>query len=134
MQLKYLFTGLCLLLVILCGHALAAPVADQMSPDTLAVQGRWVRTDAPYVIELRHAEAGQMQATYYNPKPIHVAKTEIAEQDGLLYVLIELQDVNYPGSTYVISYDRTQDTLQGLYFVPASQQSFEVTFVRQVAQ
>ena len=48
--------------------------------------------------------------------------------------MIELQDVNYPGSTYVLSYDRPQDLLRGIYFHPVSKQSYEVGFVRQVAQ
>ena len=89
-------------------------------------------TDAPYVIELRHAQGGSLQALYFNPKPIHVGKTEAAEQGGVVQVMIELQDVNYPGSTYVLRYNRAQDILQGIYFHPATQQSYEVGFVRQV--
>jgi hypothetical protein len=56
----------------------------------LALQGRWVRTDAPYVIELRHAQNDELQAAYFNPKPIHVGKMETAEQGGMVQVLIEL--------------------------------------------
>ncbi len=48
--------------------------------------------------------------------------------------LFLLQDVNYPGSTYVLSYDRTRDILEGIYFHPSTKQSYEVGFVRQVAQ
>ncbi len=103
-----------------------------LSPEILALQGRWVRTDAPYVIELSHAQDGSLQAAYFNPKPIQVGKTETAEQGGLVQILIELQDVNYPGSTYVLAYDRPQDLLQGIYFHPVSKQSYEVTFVRQM--
>ncbi len=108
-------------------ESVAAP-----SPDLLALQGRWIRTDAPYVIELRHAQDGSLQAAYFNPKPINVGKTETAEQVGLVQILIELQDANYPGSTYVLSYDRSQDLLEGIYFHPVSKQSYEVTFVRQL--
>jgi hypothetical protein len=104
------------------------------SPDMLAIQGRWIRVDAPYVIELRHAQGDDLQASYFNPRPIHVAKTEFAEQDGRLQILVELKDVNYPGSTYVLAYDRAQDALRGVYFHPASKQSYEVGFVRQIAQ
>jgi len=104
------------------------------SPDMLAIQGRWIRTDSPYVIELRNAKDGSFQAAYFNPKQIHVGKTEVAEKDGFLLIMIELQDVNYPGSTYVLRYNPAQDVLQGIYFHPASQQSYEVGFVRQVAQ
>jgi hypothetical protein len=83
------------------------------------------------VIELSHGQDGALQAAYFNPKPINVGKTETAEQGGLVQILIELQDVNYPGSTYVLAYDHQQDLLQGIYFHPVSKQSYEVTFVRQ---
>jgi len=112
----------------------ATEIATMPSPDMLALQGRWIRTDAPYVIELSHAKGGSLQAAYFNPKPIHVGKTETAQQGGVVQVLIELQDVNYPGSTYVLSYDRTQDMLKGIYFHPVSKQSYEIGFVRQVAK
>jgi len=112
----------------------ATETATMPSPDMLALQGRWIRTDAPYVIELSHAKGGSLQAAYFNPKPIHVGKTETAQQGGVVQVLIELQDVNYPGSTYVLSYDRTQDMLKGIYFHPVSKQSYEIGFVRQVAK
>jgi hypothetical protein len=58
--------------------------------NVLALQGSWVRTDAPYVIKLRHAQDGSMRAAYFNPKPINVGKTETAEQGGLAQVMIEL--------------------------------------------
>lgn len=112
----------------------ATETTPTYSPEMLALQGRWVRTDAPYVIELNHAKGGSLQAAYFNPKPINVGKTEIAEQGGMVQVMIELQDANYPGSTYVLSYDRSQDLLKGIYFHPATKQSYEVGFVRQVAQ
>jgi hypothetical protein len=123
---------LSVLLPVIC--AVAAETAPLRSPDMMALQGRWTRTDAPYVIELRHAKDGSLQATYFNPRPINVGKMETAEQGGMVQVLIELQDVNYPGSTYVLSYDRTRDILEGIYFHPATKQSYEVGFVRQVAQ
>jgi hypothetical protein len=116
--------------IMLMAGAVAAAVTVR-SPEMLALQGRWVRTDAPYVIELSHGQDGALQAAYFNPKPINVGKMETADQGGLVQILIELQDVNYPGSTYVLTYDRSQDLLQGIYFHPVSKQSYEVTFVRQ---
>jgi hypothetical protein len=100
------------------------------SLDVLALQGSWVRTDSPYVIELHHSQDGSLQASYFNPKPINVGKTETAEQGGMVQIMIELQDVNYPGSTYVLSYDRSQDLLEGIYFHPVSKKSYPVSFVR----
>jgi hypothetical protein len=130
----FLVTFLFVTLVAGGGIAGAEGPIAAPSPDLMALQGRWVRTDAHYAIELHHASDGSLQAAYFNPKPINVGKTETAEQDGMVHVLIELQDVNYPGSTYVLSYDRSQDTLKGIYFLPASKQSYAVGFVRQMEQ
>jgi len=132
---RWIIMGLCLLVVTLMGGgAVLGQVSGQTSPDMLALQGRWIRTDAAYVIQLSHGQDGTLQAAYFNPKPINVGKTETAEQDGMVQILVELQDVNYPGSTYVLSYDRKQDILKGIYFHPVSKQSYEVGFVRQVAK
>ena len=134
-RIRWIVSAICFFAVLwLGGGAAMAQSIEQNSPDMLAIQGRWIRTDAPYVIELRHSQDGSLQAAYFNPKPIHVGQTETAEQGGLLQIMIELQDVNYPGSTYVLSYDRPQDLLRGIYFHPESKQSYEVGFVRQVAQ
>lgn len=71
-----------------------------------------------------------MDAGYFNPKPIHVAKAE-ASQDGVaMKVFIELRDVNYPGSTYTLTYNPENDQLSGIYFQALQQQSFEVFFTR----
>ncbi len=103
------------------------------SPELLAMQGRWVRTDAPYVIELRQNQSDKLQASYFNPRPIHVEKTETAKKDGLQYVMIKLQDVNYEGSVYLLNYDREQDALHGIYLHGGSGQRFQVSFSRQTS-
>ena len=134
-RIRWIVSAICFFAVLwLGGGAAMAQSIEQNSPDMLAIQGRWIRTDAPYVIELRHSQDGSLQAAYFNPRPIHVGKTDFAEQGGLLQIMIELQDLNYPGSTYVLSYDLPQDLLRGIYFHPESKQSYEVGFVRQVAQ
>jgi len=38
--------------------------------------------------------------------------------------------VNYPGSTYRLTYDPGRDVLAGLYFQAIEQQTFDVEFVR----
>jgi hypothetical protein len=101
------------------------------SLELLAMQGRWVRTDAPYVIELRQNKSHKMQASYFNPRPIHVEKTETTQKDGLQYIMIKLQDVNYEGSIYLLNYNREQDALHGIYMHGASGQRFQVSFSRQ---
>ena len=45
-------------------------------------------------------------------------------------IFIELTDVNYPGSTYSLKYDRENDLLEGLYYQAALQRSFTVRFIR----
>lgn len=56
-------------LAVCCGSTAAlAQSVSKISPDMLAIQGRWIRTDAPYVIELRHAQGGSLQTLYFNPK------------------------------------------------------------------
>lgn len=93
---------------------------------------RWVRTDTPYVIEIRAArDDGTLEAAYYNPNPINVARAEAKQKQGRLEVFVELRDVNYPGATYTLTFDRATDRLSGVYFQPALQQSFQVAFVRE---
>ena len=43
---------------------------------------------------------------------------------------IELRDVNYPGSTYDLTYDAQSDSLRGIYFQATQEQQFEVVFKR----
>ncbi len=127
-----------LLILQLLGGGIAGIAQNQdsgiYSPDLLAMQGRWVRTDAPYIIELRLGKNQALQASYFNPRPIHVEKTETASEKGLQYVMIELQDVNYQGSIYLLYYDRERDALHGIYMHGASKQRFKVSFFRQASK
>ncbi len=100
-------------------------------PDFQRLMGQWQRPDGGYVIDIMKIEAnGKMQAGYYNPRPIHVARAEAADEGAAIAVFIELNDVNYPGSTYTLRYDPANDQLHGVYYQAALQESFEVVFVR----
>ena len=46
-------------------------------------------------------------------------------------MFIELRDVNYPGSTYTLTYDPATDQLSGNYFQAVRRENFDVVFVRQ---
>jgi hypothetical protein len=93
--------------------------------------GKWIRTDGGYVIEIREVlDDGEMEAGYFNPNPIRVSKARASRQGNETRVAIELRDVNYPGSTYTLDYDRDRDVLEGIYYQAALQQSFNVRFVR----
>ena len=123
------------LLVSLLLVFLTAPLsAQQPEPpnpfDLLAMQGVWVRTDAPYVIELRHENGNNLKATYFNRRYINVERTETASRQGDQYIRITLRDENYPGSTYYLRYEREKDLLFGYYILGADGRQFEVLFTR----
>lgn len=115
------------------GPAAPKPTAAARRADWQALVGRWVRTDTPYVIEIRSIqESGRMEAAYYNPqREIHVARAEAREKDGALAIYVELRDVNYPGSNYTLVYNRENDLLLGVYFQAVQRQRYNVAFARQ---
>jgi len=95
------------------------------------LKGRWLRADGGYILEVRSASPeGKLDAFYFNPKSIHVAKAEASMQGAALKVFVELRDVNYPGSTYSLTYDASSDRLMGNYFQAALRQTFDVVFER----
>jgi len=109
----------------------APAVIAQAKPDFQKLKGRWLRPDGGYVIEIKSAdENGKLEASYFNPKSIHVAKAEAKQEGGVTKVFIELQDVNYPGSTYTLVYVPDRDLLAGVYYQALQQQSFDVYFER----
>jgi hypothetical protein len=106
----------------------AAPVA---AAPLQKLAGRWVRMDGGYVLEIRGVEAGgKLDAAYFNPRPIHVARAEASQDGAAVKLFIELRDVNYPGSTYSLRYDPGRDVLEGAYFQAMQQQTYDVSFVR----
>jgi hypothetical protein len=99
--------------------------------DLRILVGRWVRTDTPYVIEIKAAnEDGTLQAAYYNPRSINVSRAEARDKNGKTQVFLELRDVNYPGSNYTLTYDRARDLLHGVYFQAVMKENFDVAFRR----
>ena len=107
----------------------AAPVAAPAEVQRML--GNWLRSDGTYRLELRAAEAGGVvRAGYFNPKPINVSRSIWMRGPEGLRVIVELNDVGYPGSTYVLSHEPTADRLVGIYNQAGTGQSFEVDFVR----
>jgi len=111
----------------------SAPRADKPpTTEAQALLGRWVRTDYPYTIEITSLkEDGTMEAAYYNPKPINVGNAKYEESVAGLVATVELRDVNYPGSTYILTYDSARGALIGTYFQAVEGTTFGVAFVRQ---
>ena len=95
------------------------------------LNGRWLRLDGGYIFEIRAVDpSGKIDALYFNPRPINIAKAEATHVGSKLSVFVELRAPNYPGSTYTLVYDPKQDQLRGTYFQAALGQSFDVYFVR----
>jgi uncharacterized protein (DUF2147 family) len=108
----------------------ASPVAA-VKPELAQLTGKWERPDGGYVIEIKGVDsAGTMEAAYYNPSPIHVARAAALLKEGVPQVFIELRDQNYPGCTYSLTYDPKSDQLYGQYFQAAIQETYNVTFAR----
>jgi hypothetical protein len=93
--------------------------------------GRWRRTDANYVLQIKRvAPDGQIDAAYFNPRPIHVSKAVAASESGKTTVLIELNDRLYPGSYYTLTFSPSDDRLSGVYHHLGVHRNFDVVFVR----
>ena len=83
------------------------------------------------MIEIQKVDMnGKIEAAYYNPRTINISQALAAQKDGQIHLFIELRDVGYPGATYTLTYDKSNDVLNGLYYQPAAGQTFEVQFVR----
>ncbi len=114
------------------GNAVNAPAPSSTSDTAFAkLPGKWLRPDGGYILEIVSvAPDGTLDAAYLNPRPIHVAKAVASQAGGSVKAFIELRDVNYPGSTYTLTYDPAKDQLQGNYFQAAIRQDFDVFFTR----
>lgn len=103
----------------------------QRAPDLQRLVGRWERTDGPYALEVRQVGTdGKVEAAYFNPKPIKVAEAQARIEEGIPRLVVELRDINYPGSTYTLTYNGANDELLGVYFQAKDQIFGEVTFTR----
>ncbi len=99
--------------------------------DVQRLEGRWVRPDGGYILELRDVhEGGSPKAAYFNPRPIKVSQAVWTRQGGKISVWVELRDGNYPGSTYNLEYDPGSDRLKGNYFQAVEKQTYGIQFVR----
>jgi hypothetical protein len=100
-------------------------------PDIKLLVGNWLRTDAGYRILISQVnDNGTLAAQYFNPNPINVGKANWEESNGSLKIILELRDVNYPGSTYTLNYLPDRDILAGEYFQAVERLTFYVEFTR----
>lgn len=109
----------------------ASPIVSESASEFPKLIGRWQRPDGGYIFEVKSVGAdGVMDGAYFNPKSIRVAKAEASREGDATKVFIELRDVNYPGSTYSLSYDPVSDQLKGIYYQAVEKQRFPMAFVR----
>ena len=109
--------------------AAAAPSAD---PRRLV--GRWLRADSNYTIEVARAGPdGSVEATYLNPRPIHVSRAAWRAEGDRLALFVELTDQGYPGNNYALVYDLGSDSLAGEYRHLGLNETYAVAFSRLAA-
>jgi hypothetical protein len=95
------------------------------------LEGRWIRSDGGYVLELRWAGSdGRVEAAYFNPNPVRVSRAEAFRESGAVRLRVELQDVGYPGCLYTLAHDDRRDVLSGTYYQAMMGETFEVEFRR----
>ena len=93
--------------------------------------GDWVRTDASYLVKIiKVNEDRTLETQYFNPNPINIGKAIWEESYGNFKIVIELRDVNYPGSTYTLNYLPDRDILAGDYYQAVESVTFYVEFIR----
>lgn len=103
----------------------------QVQTDLQRLEGRWVRPDGGYILELSEIKKdGSVSAAYFNPRPIKVFSAKWSRKGGKINLFVELRDVNYPGSKYNLQYDLRADRLKGTYFQAVERQTFNIEFVR----
>jgi uncharacterized protein (DUF2147 family) len=109
----------------------AAPSAVAVSPELARLVGKWERPDGGYIVEIKGLDpSGKLDVAYYNPNPINVSRAAAWRDKGATKVVIELRDVNYPGSTYTLEHNLQTDQLSGQYFQAAQRETYEVVFSR----
>lgn len=110
-----------------------APANTPANADQNLLIGRWSRTDSDgaYVIEIKSASSdGKLDASYFNPNPIKVGRAEWQIKNNNILVVVELRDVNYPGSTYTLNFLPAENRMTGNYFQAVERTNFDVEFVR----
>ncbi len=119
------------LIILFTNNSDDALQSNQKTADKNLLIGDWVRTDAGYLIKIINVNVdGTLEAQYFNPKPINVGEATWEEHNSNLEITVELRDVNYPGSTYTLSYLSERDMLAGDYFQAVQGLNYYVEFIR----
>ena len=93
--------------------------------------GNWQRQDGSYSIIIKKImDNGNVEASYFNPNPIHVSGCQIHEEDNSIGIFMKLEDRGYPGCTYTLNYNSEYDVLYGIYFQALQNRKYNVEFIR----
>jgi hypothetical protein len=102
-----------------------------VKPDYNQLAGDYLRSDGVYTLKILSVSAdGKLDAAYFNPNPIHVGKAEWVFKNNSFFIMVELRDVNYPGSKYTLQYFPSDRQLAGNYFQAVEKVNYDVVFVR----
>jgi hypothetical protein len=124
-----ILVGLLVFIVLLNGNE--TNIQDRKTLEKNTLIGDWIRTDSQYLIRITSVnEDGTMIAQYFNPNPINVEKANWEQSYGNLKIIVEMRDVNYPGSTYTLNYLPERDMLAGEYYQAVEGLTFYVEFAR----
>jgi hypothetical protein len=95
------------------------------------LEGRWVREDGGYSLVLQDIKPdGSLKAFYFNPRQINVHVANWKFENERIFLYVELRDVNYPGSNYILMYRASNDLIWGSYYQAVQKQTIKVNFVR----
>jgi hypothetical protein len=107
-----------------------APAVTE-KPDYNLLVGEYLRSDGGYTIKiLSGSPDGKLDVAYFNPNPIHVGKANWEFNNNSFVIGIELRDVNYPGSTYMLQYLPATKKLAGKYYQAVEKVYYDVEFSR----
>jgi hypothetical protein len=124
-----ILVGLLVFIVLQNGNE--TNIQDRKALEKNTLIGDWIRTDSQYLIRITSVnEDGTMIAQYFNPNPINVEKANWEQSYGNLKIIVEMRDVNYPGSTYTLNYLPERDMLAGEYYQAVEGLTFYVEFAR----
>ena len=126
-----LILNVSVLLFISCDNKTENKSQIVKKTDKTKIIGEWLRTDSDYMIKIVEVnDDGSMLAQYFNPDPINVGSAKWESIAGDLKIIIELRDVNYPGSTYTLNYLPVKDMFAGEYYQAVEGLTFYVEFTR----
>ena len=128
-----IFSSLSILIITIlsCQNSSEKKSDISSAVDKQTLLGNWLRTDSDYRLQISKVnEDNTLAANYFNPNPINVSKANWEESYDNLKIIIELRDVNYPGSTYTLNYLPDRDILAGDYYQAVEGLTFYMEFNR----